>query len=124
MNNYIQIDNKKYKALAADFFPSRSTLSQVRPTWSGRMDVIYAPAVIVSYSGTIIVAAGTPVTGYGSMADFRTSYDAPSTPTFIDHFGTTYSIAFQGKMDEKSIMATWDAASNEFRIPVTFFVVS
>jgi len=123
MNNYIQINGKKYMALAADWVPSRSTLSQVRPTWSGRMDVIYAPAVIVSYSGTLIVAK-TPATGFGSMTDFRASYDAPSVSTFIDHYGTTYSIAFQGKMDEKSIMNTWDAASNEFHIPVTFFVVS
>ena len=123
MNNYIQIGGKKYMALAADFFPSRSTLSQVRPTWSGRMDVIYAPAVIVSYSGTIIVAL-TPASGFGSMTDFRASYSAASTSAYVDHFGTAYTIAFQGKMDEKSLMGCWDAVSNEFRIPVTFFVVS
>ena len=87
------------------------------------MDVIYAPAVIISYSGTIVIAK-TPDSGFGSMTDFRAAYDAATTSTFIDHFGTSFTIAFQGRIDERSLMNTWDAASNEFHIPVVFFVVA
>jgi hypothetical protein len=87
------------------------------------MDVIYAPAVLKSYRGTVIVRQ-TIATGYGSLTDFRTAYEAANTHTFIDHYGTSMTIAFQGQVDEKSLMNTWDAASNEYHIPVQFFVVS
>ena len=55
MNNYIEINNKKYKTLGSNWTPQSMMPSQVRPTWNGRLDVVYAPTAIQNYVGVIIV---------------------------------------------------------------------
>ena len=122
MNNYIEINNKKYKTLGSNWTPQSMMPSQVRPTWNGRLDVVYAPTVIQNYVGVIIVPV-TPATGFGYLSDFRTAYQTKAAQTFKDHYGNQFTIVFTGILPEKSIMNTWDAASNEFNIPVMFYAI-
>ena len=74
--------------------------------------------------GTLIgVLPGIGAAGFGSMDDFRSAYTTKAAQSFEDHFGTQYNIVFIGTMPEKSLTNCWDAASNEFRIPVTFYAI-
>ena len=122
MNNYIEINGCKYMTLGSNWTPQSIMPSQVRPTWTGRLDVVFAPKIIQNYIGVIIVPV-TPPTGFGNLDDFRTAYQAQAAQTFKDHYGNQFSIVFTGTLPEKSIMNAWDAASNEFRIPVTFYAI-
>ena len=122
MNNYITINGCKYMTLGSNWTPQSVVPSQVRPTWSGRLDVVYAPAVIQNYVGTIIIQV-TPPTGFGGMTDFRAAYKAKAAQAFCDHYGNEFTMVFNGILPEKSLLNAWDAASNEFRIPVTFYAI-
>ncbi len=122
MNNYVVINGKKYMTLGSNWTPESTLANQVRPTWSGRLDVVYAPNSIKNFVGTVIVPV-TPATGFGNMDDFRLAYVTKAAQTFTDHFGNEYTIIFIGKMSEKSLTNCWDGASNEFRIPVMFYAI-
>ena len=122
MNNYIQLGQKKYMTLG-DWTPQSTVPSQVRLTWTGKLDVTWAPASITSYTGTVIVRQ-SPETGFGSLSDFRLVYKATQAFTFVDHFGTSKTAVFTGVMPEKSLINMWDASTNEYHVPVNMFIVS
>ena len=76
----------------------------------------------MQYDG-IVIAPVTAASLFGSISDFRGSYTAGVPCVFIDHFGVTYSALFTGVIDERSILNMWDAAENEYHIPVSLAIL-
>jgi hypothetical protein len=122
MNSYITLGSCKYKTLGSDWVPSAVVPSQIKVTWTGRLDVIYGPSSIKSVAGTVIVR-NTPETGYGCIDDFRLIYEGNASFTFIDHYGVTHTAVITGQVNEKSLTNMWDASANEYRIPVQLYIV-
>jgi hypothetical protein len=106
-----------------DWTPQSTVPSQVRPTWTGKLDVTWAPSSITSYTGTVVIRQ-SPETGFGSLNDFRLVYRATQAFAFVDHYGITHTAVFQGVMPEKSLLNMWDSATNEYHVPVTMYIVS
>jgi hypothetical protein len=124
MNNYVSINSKNYAALSADWTPRSMVAAQIKPTIGGRLDVIHGPVALRCFVGTLIVPAVAPDTGWGIIDDFRETYGANQSFTFVDHYGTEFTAIFSGNIDEKSLTSQWDANSNEFYVPVTIYLVS
>lgn len=117
MNNYITLNNKKYKTLAKDWMPIQETPATVRMTLSGKTDAAFAPSDVMEWVGTL-EADNTPETGFGTITDIGTAIAGRAPVTFVDHYGTSYSVIIQGQIRKKSLLPVWDAAKNTFHVQV------
>lgn len=119
MNAYVTLDGKKYPALADNWAPAMSKASTVRYTFAGATDVTYGPATPVGWEGTLVADVTSRGTGWGSVADLRTTLAKRQAVTFVDHYGTNHSVHITGIVKEMSRSRMWDAATNSI-----FFSVS
>jgi len=116
MNNYVEIDDKKY--MTQEWQPIYTTPAQARPVLSGRIDVVSAPVTLLRYEGVIIVPVTPEDENWGDVEDFRGIYNSGVVADFKDHYGTAGTILFVGDIVELSRTKMWDGASNEYHIPV------
>lgn len=112
VNDYITLDGKKYRVPSKTWEPSINKPETVRVTLSGALDLTYGPSVFKEWIGSI-EAPVTPIdSSWGSVADVRTSLAKKSSVTFVDHYGTSYTVAVSGPFRERSISPKWDASTN------------
>jgi hypothetical protein len=123
INNYITLGGCKYKTSAATWMPKFDRPVQVRRLWNGNRDVTFGPGGMSSWTGDII-APVTAAGDYGDIEDLRALYSEDTTQAFTDHYGVSYNVALIGSIGERSKLRMWDAASNEFLVPVILVMVS
>jgi len=118
MNNYITLDTKMYRTLARDWAPVWNKPSTDRVTLSGSVDVTYGPAMILGYTGSIIAPVSAP-SGWGTFADLKATLEKREAVPFIPHEGgSAVTVHVLGPFNPVSLLGVWDAASNEWHIPV------
>jgi hypothetical protein len=117
MNNYVTFDNYKYKTPATEWKPASSKPSMVRQTLSGALDVTYGPGGFYEWDGNI-EGPVTADTGWGTIANLRTSLAKRTAITFIDHYGASYTAHAIGPFSEESKTPMWDGAGNRISVRV------
>jgi len=119
MNNYINLDGKRYLTPHKRFNAMPAKLSTVRKTLAGATDVTFGPAIFTEWQG-VIEAPITPISGsYGTIADLRTSLAKTVSVGLTDHYATSYTVYIVGgPYTEESFTSMWDGASNVFYVPV------
>jgi len=118
MNAYITLDGKQYATIHKQWTPTQDRPVVVKKLLSGNRNVTFGPSLSPQWAGTLSVPV-TPATGYGSVADLRTTYAKLSTLTFIDHYGVTYTVVIDRHVGEASLTPMWDASTNMFQINIT-----
>jgi len=126
MNNYITLDGYKYSCPFGQWEPSRNKPSSVRMTLSGKTDVTYGPASEESWAGLIRVTANSDLitAGYGTRANFLTTYDKTTSVTFVDHEGNSCSVHVIGALSRKSTIPIWDSTNANFFYSVNLIKVN
>jgi len=112
MNNYITLDSKKYFTHGKSWHPEPITPQTVRVMLNGNLDVTYGAGSLQIWVGEIEGHVTSPGSGYGTIADLRTSLLKKQTLSFTDHYGTTYTVAAQGPFAERSLSVKWDGTGN------------
>ncbi len=116
MNDYIELDGKKYATNAKTWHPVRSNPATERRTLTGSLDITYGPGEIFSWEGEIhgpvIPRDGT----WGSITDLRASIVKKSALTMRDHYGEVYNVYCLGDFPERSLMNVWDNPANVFYV--------
>jgi hypothetical protein len=123
MNAYITLGGCKYKTSAATWAPKYERAVSVHRLFSGNRDVTFGPSGMSSWEGELIVPV-TGATGFGDINDVRALYAVGTTLVLIDHYGISFNVALVGTIAERSLVRKWDAATNEFYIPVILLMVS
>jgi hypothetical protein len=90
----------------------------VRRNLDGTLDVTYGPGIFVKWQG-MIEASASPPSGYGSIADLRSSLQERNSLNFVDHYGTSYTVHAVGPFQEESFSPKWDGTSNKIYVGVT-----
>lgn len=119
MNDYIILDNKRYKAIFGQWAPTRVKPAKIRKTLAGATDATYGPAITVSWEGTLIVPVTPSGSSWGSDEDLRTSFDKLESLSFTDHYGDTCNVIAAGVLQENSLTPTWDSVLNRFLFRTT-----
>lgn len=117
MNNYIVLNGKKYKTLAADWTPVPIKPATSRYLLSGAVDVSYGPGVYREYRGVLLVPQA-PAEGWGGRADLEAAFEQRRGLDFTDHEENVRVVHLFGELPRQSISPRWDSPSNEFRVPV------
>lgn len=118
MNNYVTFDGKKYSTTQRKWEPVRVLPGTDRRTLSGSADVTYGPAPWKEWRGEFRAYTASPPTGWGSIADLRTSLEKRSGVTFIDHFGGSYTVHAHGNFVEQSPSPNWVQADSRIFVTV------
>lgn len=118
MNNYIVLDGKRYKTRFPGWEPITSKPSTIRVTLGGSLDVTYGPSSIQGWDGEILAPVTPDTVDYGDIDDLRTSLAKTQGLSMTDHYGNVYTVHVVGSYRETSSSPMWDAATNEFRVPV------
>ena len=123
INNYITLDGCRYKTSAVTWAPKFERAVQIKRLFSGNKDVSFGPSGMTTWEGDVI-APVTPAANYGSIDELRALYSENTTQVFIDHYGNSYNVVLYGTIAEKSRLRVWDAASNQFLVPVVLVMIS
>jgi hypothetical protein len=116
MNNYITLDGYKYQTLAENWVPASVRPVSAQMLMSGGIDVVFGPSVMKRWTGIIRVLP-TSESGWGGISELRASYAKLQSLSMTDHWGDTYTVTLLGDLEEMSLAAKWDSASNRFLIP-------
>ena len=117
MNNYITLDSKKYKTMHKAWLPITDKPATLRRTLAGSLDVTYGPGVFNEWQGKIEVPV-TAATGYGTIADLRTTVAKLTSVSMTDHYGATYTVHVLGPFTEESRSPMWDGSLNMIYVQV------
>ena len=115
MNDYIILDDKKYRTAAESWEPNEERPMTIRRLMSGGTNVTFGPATFTGWRGIVLVDV-TQSAGYGSVDDMRTTYRKRQALSFTDHYGTACSVVIDRGVGEKSISPMWTAVDNVFRV--------
>jgi len=118
MNNYITLDTKKYATPANNWHCITRKPNTARFTLQGDLDVTYGPAVPVYWEGEIIGPVTARATGWGTIANLRTSLAKQESLNFTDHYGSSYTVHSIGDLQERSLSNKWDDPTNVLYISV------
>lgn len=118
MNDYISINTKKYPTSANAWEPQIQKPSTFRLLLNGNTDTTYGAAKMAIWEGEIVVKVGEARSGYGTPSDLETALNTLGNITFIDHYGTTYSVVVQS-WRRKSLGPKWDGSTNRLHYIVT-----
>jgi hypothetical protein len=117
MNNYITLDGKKYSCPYKQWEMQTEKPMSYRYTWGSGIETTYGAGVFKTWKGNM-VARITPASGFGSVADIRITLAKTVSLTFIDHYGTTFTVHASYAGPERSFSPVWDGASNAIFFPV------
>ncbi len=112
-NDYITLDGKKYATVAKSWQPSTPKPVTARQLANGDLDVTYGAKVLHVWEGEIIAKVTEGRAGYGSSSDVETSLNKLSGITFVDHYGTSYTVHCQ-QWKSRSQTNMWNDAGNKF----------
>ncbi len=117
MNDYITLDGHRYKTSAKTWHPEPNVPGSARILLNGDLDATFGAASVMMWTGEIIgpVTATDP---WGTIADLRTTLAKRQTFTMVDHYGTSYTVVFQGPFPERSLTQKWDSPTNEIMVKV------
>jgi hypothetical protein len=73
MNNYIEIDSKRYKTMFGDWAPFLAKPGTLRYTLDGNLDATYGPAAPKGWMGMIFAPITTEGAQWGSYDDLIAS---------------------------------------------------
>lgn len=111
MNNYITLGSKRYSTKANKWDPRLIKPSTIRAVHTGSMDATYGPVAFKVWEGDIKVRANETRTEYGTVTNLESSLATMGGITFIDHYGTSYTVHIQ-EYQRGSLTPVWDGASN------------
>jgi hypothetical protein len=116
MNNYITLDDKKYKCPAKQWQPVTTKPNSVRVTLLGEVDVTFGSATIREWQGQIEGPVSVPDGTWGTVDDLRATLAKRQELPLIDHFGISHTVVCIGPFKEEPFMSMWDSASNHFNV--------
>lgn len=116
MNDYIELDGKKFATNAKTWRPVRSNPASERRTLAGALDITYGPGEIFSWEGEIHGPVTARDTGWGTIADLRATIVKKTAVTMRDHYGLVYNVYCLGDFSERSLMNAWDNPANVFYV--------
>lgn len=118
MNEYITLDSLKYPTLSTDWTSHLVVPSSDAMMLNGEVAVTFGPAARREWNGSIKAEVTARDTGWGTIADLRTTLAKLTTLSFTDHYSSSYTVLVQIAGPEISLSPMWDATSNEFAIKV------
>jgi len=119
MNEFITFDSFKYHTTQKTWRPAILPMANSRILANGELDITHGPTTVYIFQGEIATDV-TPGTGYGTPANLRTSLEKKQAFTFIDHYGTTYTVHAIGPFPERALSPKWDSPSNTIYFTVQF----
>jgi hypothetical protein len=119
MNAYITFDGLKYRTSHKTWKVAIQPMANSRILADGTLDVTHGPTTAYLFTGELM-ADVTPDTGFGSVVQLRISLAKKQAFTFIDHYGSTYTIHAIGPFPERSLSPKWDSSSNIFYVTIQF----
>jgi len=117
MNNHITLDDLNYHTPFKEWNYITRKIATVRYTLLGSTDATYAPPMIYTWIGKIEAPSGS-APPWGGIYDLRWSLSKLTAITFVDHYGTTFSVHAMGEFPEDSMSPGWDGDENIFRVNV------
>ncbi len=114
-NSYITLNGKQYPVVETRYEPSMEKVQRVHTTVGGSH--VSQQFNFTEYRWGFDLRV--PYTGdstWGSLADLKAAYALPYC-SFTDHYGNTYDVFFEGKLQEKPISPIIDG-SGKFTVPV------
>jgi hypothetical protein len=122
MNDYITFDTCRY-ATTRVWRPEPNVPVTIRNNLNGTLDATYGSATSLIWVGEIVARVTDTRAYYGTVTDLRASLKKRQTFTFIDHYGTSYTVAAQGPFPERSLMPDWDNANNRIYVTIRFIAM-
>jgi hypothetical protein len=119
MNDYISLDGKKYRTTHKQWQPMIDRPVVIKKLLSGSRNVTFGPAMKPIWQGAVRAPVTTSETGFGTIDDLRTTYAKLSTVAFTDHYGTSYTVVLDRRVNEASFTPKWDGNENKFEVNLT-----
>ncbi len=117
-NNYITLDSLKYKTTHKSWRPAPNVPSTGRVLLSGALDVTFGAVALNTWNGEIVAPVVADAAGWGTIADLRAALAKKQIFTFIDHYGTSFSVYAQGPFTERSAAPDWSVNENVVYVTV------
>ena len=124
MNNYITLDSYKYPTIAEAWGEVIQRPASADMLLDGTYAVTFGPAAFKKWQGFIKADVTARDTGWGTIATLRATLAKLSTLSYTDHYGNAYTVLVSIKGPEQSLSPMWDAATNEFTVPVEIIQVA
>ena len=123
MNDYIELDGKRYRTGHPDWEPIEDRPMTVKRLLSGATNITFGPATFTSWAGIIHadVSASAP---FGTIDDLRVTSRKREVLSFTDHYGVSASVVIDRRVGGRSLSPMWDAADNVWRMNITLLKVS
>ena len=118
MNDYITLDNLKYKTTAATWVETEVSPRQLKRLLSSKGDVTFSASAYKTWKGEIVAEITARSADYGTLTTLEASLREKSALSMIDHKGNSCSVYVAGIMEKRSATPDWEGASNKFYIPV------
>jgi hypothetical protein len=118
MNDYITLDNKRYRLAAETFEPNEDRPMTVRRLMSGATRVTFGPATFTGWNVTVLADVGATAP-FGTPADLRVTYKKRTVLDYTDHMGVLHGVVIDRRVGERSISPVHDAPDNTFRMTLT-----
>jgi len=122
-NTYIQLDSKKYATLVGNWKHRVKKPGTFRRAIDDSADVTYGPGKYQQWYGILKIPITSPGTGWGSRADFLTTFDKKQGLTFYTHENGSSALTVHFfDIDEDSLTYDMFGSTNVFHVPVVLEV--